>query len=87
MLPDELNRFDRTLAILILLQSRKRVRAQDIADRYGVSLLTIYRDIKSLEAAGVPIIGEAGTGYTLMEGYRPSCLPKKRPSASLPPKN
>ena len=33
MLPDTLNRFDRTLAILILLQSRKRVRAQDVAER------------------------------------------------------
>ncbi len=70
MLPDELNRFDRTLAILILLQSRKLVKAQDIADRYGVSLRTIYRDIKSLEAAGVPIIGEAGSGYSIMDGYR-----------------
>lgn len=58
MLPDALNRFDRTLAILILLQSRKRVRAQDVAERYGVSLHTVYRDIKSLEAAGVPIIPE-----------------------------
>jgi predicted DNA-binding transcriptional regulator YafY len=70
MLQEELNRFDRTLSILILLQSKKLVRAQEIADRFGVSLRTIYRDIKSLEAAGVPVIGEAGAGYTIMEGYR-----------------
>jgi predicted DNA-binding transcriptional regulator YafY len=35
-----------------------------------VSLRTIYRDIRSLEAAGIPIIGEAGVGYSIMEGYR-----------------
>ncbi|MGZ5248498.1 MAG: helix-turn-helix transcriptional regulator [Flavitalea sp.] len=70
MLQEELNRFDRTLAILIMLQSKKLVRAQEIADHFGVSLRTVYRDIKSLEAAGVPVIGEAGAGYTIMEGYR-----------------
>jgi predicted DNA-binding transcriptional regulator YafY len=70
MITEELNRFDRTLSILVLLQSRKLVKAQQLADRFGVSLRTIYRDIRSLEAAGVPIIGEAGSGYSIMEGYR-----------------
>lgn len=70
MIQDDLNRFDRTLAILILLQSRKRITAQQLSDRFEVSLRTIYRDIRSLEAAGVPIIGEAGVGYSIMEGYR-----------------
>jgi predicted DNA-binding transcriptional regulator YafY len=64
------NRFDRIVAILIQLQSRKVVKAKDLADRFGVTLRTIYRDIKSLEAAGVPVIGEAGTGYFIMDGYR-----------------
>ena len=70
MIVEELNRFDRTLAILVLLQSRKLVKAQDLSHRFGVSLRTIYRDIRSLEAAGVPILGEAGVGYSIMEGYR-----------------
>ena len=70
MIVEELNRFDRTLAILVLLQSRKLVKAQDLSNRFGVSLRTIYRDIRSLEAAGVPILGEAGVGYSIMEGYR-----------------
>lgn len=70
MIVEELNRFDRTLAILVLLQSRKLVKAQDLSNRFGVSLRTIYRDIRSLEAAGVPILGEAGIGYSIMEGYR-----------------
>lgn len=65
-----MNRIDRLSAILIQLQSRRVVRAQDIADRYEISLRTVYRDIRSLEEAGIPVIGEAGVGYSLMEGYR-----------------
>jgi predicted DNA-binding transcriptional regulator YafY len=63
-------RFDRIVAILIQLQSKKNVRAQDMAERFEVSLRTIYRDIRTLEASGVPIYSEAGIGYSLMEGYR-----------------
>lgn len=65
-----MNRFDRITAILIQLQSRKVVKAQDMADRFGTSLRTIYRDIRTLEEAGVPLYGEAGVGYSLVEGYR-----------------
>lgn len=65
-----MNRLDRITAILIQLQSRKIIKAQDIADRFGISLRTVYRDIGSLEEAGVPIIGEAGVGYSIMEGYK-----------------
>jgi len=65
-----MNRLDRLSAILIQLQSRKVVRAQDIADRYQISLRTVYRDVRSLEEAGVPVIGESGVGYSLVEGYR-----------------
>ena len=65
-----MNRIDRLAAILIQLQSRSLVKAQDIADKFSISLRTVYRDIKALEEAGVPILGEAGTGYRLMEGYK-----------------
>ncbi len=65
-----MNRIDRISAILIQLQSRKIVKAQDIADRFDISLRTVYRDVKTLEAAGIPLIGEAGVGYSLMDGYR-----------------
>ncbi|NTS39876.1 YafY family transcriptional regulator [Flavisolibacter sp. BT320] len=65
-----MNRIDRLSAILIQLQSRPLVKAQDIADRFSISLRTVYRDVKALEEGGVPIIGEAGTGYRLMEGYK-----------------
>src|SRR5687768_15506858 len=64
------NRFDRIIAILIQLQSKKIIKAQELADRFQVSLRTIYRDIKTLESSGVPISSEAGTGYSIKEGYR-----------------
>ena len=65
-----MTRFDRITAILVQLHTRRVVKAQDMADRFGISLRTVYRDIRSLEEAGVPIAGEAGVGYSLMEGYR-----------------
>lgn len=65
-----MNRIDRISAILIQLQSRRVVKASDIADRFGISLRTVYRDVKTLEEAGIPIIGEAGVGYSIMDGYR-----------------
>lgn len=65
-----LNRFDRIVAILIHLQAGRVVKAQELANRFGVSLRTVYRDIRSLEASGVPITGESGSGYSLLDGYR-----------------
>ena len=64
-----MNRIDRLSAILIQLQSKKVVRAVEIAERFEISLRTVYRDIRALEEAGVPIGAEAGIGYFLMEGY------------------
>lgn len=65
-----MNRFDRITAILIQLQSKKVVKAQDLADRFDISLRTVYRDIRTLEEAGVPLYGEAGVGYSIVDGYR-----------------
>jgi len=70
MQSDTLKRFDRLVSILIQLQSKKIVKAQEIAERFQVSHRTIYRDIKTLENAGVPVFGEAGSGYSLVDGYR-----------------
>lgn len=65
-----MNRIDRISAILIQLQSRRVVKAQEIADRFQISLRTVYRDIRTLEQGGIPLIGEAGIGYSLVEGFR-----------------
>lgn len=68
--PVFVNRIDRLSAILIQLQARPLVKAQDLAAKFSISLRTVYRDVRALEEAGVPIIGEAGAGYRLMEGYK-----------------
>lgn len=65
-----MNRIDRVTAILIQLQSKRVVKAKEIADRFNISLRTVYRDIKALGESGVPVSGEAGVGYSIMEGYR-----------------
>jgi predicted DNA-binding transcriptional regulator YafY len=80
-----LNRIDRVTAILIQLQSKRIVKAQEIADRFTISLRTVYRDIKTLEEAGIPIIGEAGVGYSIMDGYRlpPVMFTKEEATAML----
>ncbi len=65
-----MNRLDRLAAILTQLQTKRTVRAQELADRFGISLRTVYRDVRSLQAGGVPIVGEAGMGYSVMEGWR-----------------
>jgi predicted DNA-binding transcriptional regulator YafY len=59
----------RYLGIILHLQSKKVVRAEDIAGHFGVSVRTIYRDLRALEEAGVPIAAEAGIGYSLAHGY------------------
>lgn len=64
-----MNRLDRLQAILIHLQSKKVVTAQEIADRFGISIRTVYRDIRSLEEAGVPVGAEAGMGYFLADNF------------------
>lgn len=64
-----MNRIDRLTAILIQLQSKRVVRAEEIADRFEISLRTVYRDVKALMEAGVPIGSEAGKGYFIVDGY------------------
>lgn len=64
-----MNRIDRLTAILIHLQSKKIVKAEEIAERFDMSLRTVYRDVKALMEAGVPIGSEAGKGYFIVDGY------------------
>lgn len=64
-----MNRTDRLLGVLLELQRRKRVRAEDLAAHFETSKRTIYRDIQALCETGVPIIAQAGQGYSLVEGY------------------
>lgn len=65
-------RASRLLSILLLLQTRGRMTARELAVALEVSERTVYRDMESLSAAGVPVYGESGHdgGYALVEGYR-----------------
>jgi predicted DNA-binding transcriptional regulator YafY len=65
-----MTRLTRLANILLHLQSKRVVTAQELADKFSITQRTIYRDIRVLEEAGVPIIGEAGKGYSLADGYR-----------------
>lgn len=69
-----MNRIDRISAILIQLQSHSLVKAQQISERFNISIRTVYRDIRTLEEAGIPIIGNPGIGYSLAEGFKLSPL-------------
>lgn len=57
------------MAIVVHLQGRRVVRAEDIAEHFGISVRTVYRDIAALGEAGIPILSEAGIGYGLAKGY------------------
>ncbi len=70
MIDNDTKRLTRLTAILTQLQSKKLITASKLAEKYGVSTKTIYRDLKALEDAGVPIITEEGKGFSIMEGYR-----------------
>ncbi|WP_049577835.1 helix-turn-helix transcriptional regulator [Nonomuraea sp. SBT364] len=65
-------RASRLVSILLLLQTRGRMTAGELAGRLEVSVRTIYRDVESLHAAGIPLYGDAGPkgGYQLLDGYR-----------------
>jgi predicted DNA-binding transcriptional regulator YafY len=66
----DLKRLSRLTAILLQLQTKHLSTATSLAEKFDVSVRTIYRDIRALAQAGVPVLTEDGKGYTLMDGYR-----------------
>lgn len=67
---DETKRLARLVALLTLLQTKRTLTAGELSRRFSVSTRTIYRDIRTLEQAGVPVVTVEGKGYTLLDGYR-----------------
>lgn len=65
----EKTRLSRLTEIITQLQAKKIVTASYLAEKHGVSVRTIYRDIRALENSGIPIVTEEGKGYAIMEGY------------------
>ena len=65
-------RIDRMLAIVVIVLNRRKITAKELADRFEVSLRTVYRDINALNLAGIPVISNQGTGggYELPDNYK-----------------
>lgn len=64
-----MNRTDRLFAIVLELQSRKMIRAEDLSAMFETSRRTIYRDIQALAQSGVPVVSLPGQGYSITAGY------------------
>jgi predicted DNA-binding transcriptional regulator YafY len=63
-------RADRLFEIIQRLRGDRLVTAKTLAERLEVSVRTVYRDVRDLQTAGVPIDGEAGVGYLLRPGFQ-----------------
>jgi len=66
---NEISRLVRMTSIATMLKSKRVLTATDIANKFNISIRTVYRDIRALENSGIPIITNEGKGYSLMEGY------------------
>lgn len=64
-----MNRIDRLFNILTFLQSKKYVPAEKIADKFNISVRTVYRDVKALCESGIPVSFEPSKGYFVVQGY------------------
>ena len=63
---------DRLVSIIMILLDKKRIGAQELADRFEVSPRTIYRDIDTINLAGIPIRSTSGVGggFEIMQAYK-----------------
>ncbi|OUR95594.1 DNA-binding transcriptional regulator [Flavobacteriales bacterium 34_180_T64] len=64
-----MSQLSRLISILTLLRAKRLLTASELSNKFEVSIRTIYRDIRKLEDAGIPVTTVEGKGYSLMEGY------------------
>ncbi|MCH9660863.1 MAG: YafY family transcriptional regulator [Bacteroidetes bacterium] len=64
-----MSQLSRLISLLTLLKSKRLLTATELADKYNVSIRTIYRDIKKLEDAGIPVYSIEGKGYSVVDNY------------------
>ncbi|MBD3315784.1 MAG: WYL domain-containing protein [Chitinivibrionales bacterium] len=65
-------KINRLLAVTVMLLNRRKATARELADHFGVSIRTIYRDIESINSAGIPIVSYQGYegGFCIMDNYK-----------------
>jgi predicted DNA-binding transcriptional regulator YafY len=79
-----LNRTERLFALVLLLQTRPSMSSRDLAEHFGVSRRTIFRDLRALAESGVPLTYADGGGYEILEGYQlPPLMITAREAATL----
>jgi predicted DNA-binding transcriptional regulator YafY len=64
-----MNRIDRLFGMLTVLQSKKYVTAEQLSEQFGISVRTVYRDVKALGESGIPVSFEPHRGYYVVQGY------------------
>ncbi|OLV16777.1 helix-turn-helix transcriptional regulator [Deinococcus marmoris] len=64
-----MNRTDRLFALVLELRSEVWTPAETLAQTFGISVRTVYRDVAALNEAGVPVLSVPGRGYSMMPGY------------------
>ena len=79
-----LNRTERLFALILLLQNRPSMTSRDLAEHFGVSRRTIFRDLRALSESGVPLTYATEGGYEILEGYQlPPLMLSARQAATL----
>jgi len=65
-------KIDRLVSIIMILLDKKRIGAQELADMFEVSLRTIYRDMDTINMAGIPVCSTPGVGggFEIMQNYK-----------------
>lgn len=79
-----LNRTERLFALVLLLQNRPSMTSKELAEHFGVSRRTVFRDLRALGESGVPLTYAEGGGYEILEGYQlPPLMLSAREAATL----
>ena len=79
-----LNKTERLFALVLLLQNRPNLSSRDLAEHFGVSRRTIFRDLRTLGESGVPLTYAEDGGYEILEGYQlPPLMFSAREAATL----
>lgn len=79
-----LNRTERLFALVLVLQNKPNMTSRDLAEHFGVTRRTIFRDLRALGESGVPLMYAEEGGYEILEGYQlPPLMFSARQAATL----